>query len=70
MINLAKQAVEKGLNYDQPLRVKVKLINKITSETVEQDVFLGDMPKITNKGTFIISGIERAVVTQLVRAPD
>ena len=65
----ASQAVEKGLNYDQPLRVKVKLINKITGETVEQDVFLGDMPKITTKGTFIISGIERAVVTQLVRAP-
>lgn len=64
-----KQALEKGLNYDSPLRVKVKLLNKITGVESEQDVFLGDMPKMTERGTFIISGIERAVVTQLVRAP-
>jgi len=64
-----KQALEKGLNYDQPLRVKVKLVNKITGEETEQDVFLGDIPRMTERGTFIISGIERAVVTQLVRAP-
>lgn len=65
----AQQALDKGLNYDQPLRVKVKLVNKITGEENEQDVFLGDIPRMTERGTFIISGIERAVVTQLVRAP-
>lgn len=64
-----QEALAKGLNYDTPLRVKVKLINKITGEENEQDVFLGDIPKMTERGTFIISGIERAVVTQLVRAP-
>ena len=63
------QALNKGLTYDQPLRVKVLLVNKITGEETEQDVFLGDIPKITERGTFIIAGIERAVVTQLVRAP-
>lgn len=63
------EAVKKGLTYDMPLRVKVKLVNKITSDETEQDVFLGDIPKMTERGTFIVSGIERAVVNQLVRAP-
>lgn len=63
------EAVKKGLTYDVPLRVKVKLINKITGDETEQDVFLGDIPKMTSRGTFIVSGIERAVVNQLVRAP-
>lgn len=63
------EAIKKGLSYDMPLRVKVKLVNKITAEETEQDVFLGDIPKMTDRGTFIITGIERAVVTQLVRAP-
>lgn len=63
------QAVKKGLTYDIPLRVKVKLTNKITGDVTEQDVFLGDLPKMTARGTFIVSGIERAVVNQLVRAP-
>lgn len=63
------EAVKKGLTYDVPLRVKVKLINKITLDETEQDVFLGDIPKMTARGTFIVSGIERAVVNQLVRAP-
>lgn len=63
------EAVKKGLSYDMPLRVKVRLVNKVTAEETEQDVFLGDIPKMTDRGTFIISGIERAVVNQLVRAP-
>ncbi len=63
------EAVKKGLTYDVPLRVKVKLVNKITGDVTEQDVFLGDLPKMTARGTFIVSGIERAVVNQLVRAP-
>src|SRR3989339_1952421 len=64
-----EEAVKKGLTYDMPLRVKVKLVNKITGDETEQDVFLGDIPKMTERGTFIVSGIERAVVNQLVRAP-
>ncbi|MFH2085669.1 MAG: DNA-directed RNA polymerase subunit beta [bacterium] len=63
------EAVKKGLTYDMPLRVKVKLVNKIMGDETEQDVFLGDIPKMTTRGTFIVSGIERAVVNQLVRAP-
>ncbi|PIW07580.1 DNA-directed RNA polymerase subunit beta, partial [Candidatus Collierbacteria bacterium CG17_big_fil_post_rev_8_21_14_2_50_45_7] len=63
------EATVKGLTYDVPLRVKVKLINKITGDETQQDVFLGDLPKMTTRGTFIVSGIERAVVNQLVRAP-
>lgn len=63
------EAVKKSLTYDMPLRVKVKLTNKITGDVTEQDVFLGDIPKMTSRGTFIVSGIERAVVNQLVRAP-
>jgi DNA-directed RNA polymerase subunit beta len=64
-----EEAVKKGLTYDMPLRVKVKLVNKVTGDETEQDVFLGDIPKMTERGTFIIAGIERAVVNQLVRAP-
>ncbi|MEI6690210.1 MAG: DNA-directed RNA polymerase subunit beta [bacterium] len=59
----------KGMTYDMPLRVRVTLINRVTSEETTQDVFLGDIPKMTDRGTFIISGIERAVVNQLVRSP-
>ncbi len=65
----AKEAVIKGLSYDMPLRVKVRLVNKVTNDETEQDVFLGDIPKMTERGTFIVSGIERCVVNQLVRAP-
>ena len=64
-----KSAVIKGLSYDMPLRVKVRLVNKVTGDEIEQDVFLGDIPKMTERGTFVVSGIERCVVNQLVRAP-
>lgn len=63
------EALDKGLTYDTPLRVEVTLTNKQTGESKSQDVFLGDTPKITENGTFIINGIERAVVNQLVRSP-
>ena len=62
------EAIEKGLNFDAPLKASVKLINKKTKEEIEQEVFLGDVPQMTIEGTFIINGIERAVVTQLVRS--
>ena len=64
-----KHAKEKGLSYEAPLKAKVKLTNKQTGETTQQNVFLGDIPQMTNIGTFIINGIERAVVNQLVRSP-
>ncbi|MBI5151664.1 MAG: DNA-directed RNA polymerase subunit beta [Candidatus Pacebacteria bacterium] len=63
------QAREKSLTYEMPLRVTTTLLNKQTNETTKQDVFLGDIPKMTANGTFIINGVERAVVNQLVRSP-
>ena len=62
-------AMEKGLTYDMPLKVEATLLNKQTGETVKQEVFLGDIPKMTEHGTFIVNGIERVVVNQLVRSP-
>lgn len=59
----------KGVSYDAPLRAEVKLTNLQTNETYEQEVFLGDIPQMTDKGTFIINGIERAIVNQIVRSP-
>ena len=54
--------------YSAPLQVKVRLINKETGEVKEQEVFMGDFPLMTDKGTFIINGAERVVVNQLVRS--
>lgn len=59
----------KNLTYEAPLKVHVQLINKESGEIKEQDVFLGGIPLMTNRGTFIINGIERVVVSQLVRSP-
>jgi DNA-directed RNA polymerase subunit beta len=59
----------KGITYDMPIRVKTRLTNKQTGQAVTQEVFLGDIPKMTPIGTFIINGIERAVVNQIVRSP-
>lgn len=59
----------KAISYDVPLYVEATLLNKRTGEEQTQEVFLGDIPKMTNVGTFVINGIERAVVTQLVRSP-
>ncbi|OGG04978.1 DNA-directed RNA polymerase subunit beta [Candidatus Gottesmanbacteria bacterium RBG_16_52_11] len=63
------QAREKGLTYDMPLRVTATLTNKQNGHHVTQEVFLGDIPAMTKNGTFIINGIERCVVNQLVRSP-
>ncbi|NCN06731.1 MAG: DNA-directed RNA polymerase subunit beta [Candidatus Pacebacteria bacterium] len=63
------EAKQKGVSYDMPLYVSATITNKRTGDTQTQDVFLGDIPKMTAIGTFIINGIERAVVTQLVRSP-
>src|SRR3989344_8414158 len=64
-----QQALEKGVTYDMPLKVDATLTNKQTGKTITQEVFLGDIPAMTENGTFIINGIERCVVNQLVRSP-
>ena len=58
----------KGLTYEAPLRVKVKLVNHKTKETKEQEVYLGDFPIITSCYTFILNGVERVMVSQLIRS--
>ncbi len=58
----------KNLSYESPLRVKAKLVNKRLGKGVEQEIYLGDFPLMTDRGTFIINGIERAVVSQLIRS--
>lgn len=63
------KAREKGLTYSSTLRVSTTLINKKSGKKVTQKVFLGDIPQMTQEGTFIINGIDRAVVNQIVRAP-
>lgn len=62
-------ALEKGLTFDIPLKVTATLVNKQNGQHVTQEVFLGDIPAMTANGTFIINGIERCVVNQLVRSP-
>ncbi len=63
------QARRKAVTFDMPLYVEATLLNKKTGEEQTQEVFLGDIPRMTPVGTFIINGIERVVVTQLVRSP-
>lgn len=60
---------ERDATYSVPLKVKVRLIHKETGEVKEQEVFMGDFPKMTENGTFIINGAERVIVSQLVRSP-
>ncbi|MBE3580361.1 MAG: DNA-directed RNA polymerase subunit beta [Thermoanaerobacteraceae bacterium] len=64
-----EECKERDMTYAAPLRVKVRLINKETGEVKEQEVFMGDLPLMTSKGTFIINGAERVIVSQLVRSP-
>ncbi|MEK9147749.1 MAG: DNA-directed RNA polymerase subunit beta [Patescibacteria group bacterium] len=60
---------ERNLTYDAPIRLKIRLENINTKKVAEQEVYFGHLPLITNKGTFIINGIERIVVSQLLRSP-
>jgi DNA-directed RNA polymerase subunit beta len=60
---------ERDVTYAAPMRAKVRLTNRETGEIKEQEVFMGDFPLMTDKGTFIINGAERVVVSQLVRSP-
>ncbi len=62
------QARERYATFESSLRVKLRLVNKNTGEIKEQEVFLGDIPVMSNSGTFIINGVERVIVSQLVRS--
>ena len=64
-----EECKERDVTYAAPLKVRVRLVNKETGEVKEQEVFMGDFPLMTEKGTFIYNGAERVVVTQLVRSP-
>ncbi|MBV1727152.1 MAG: DNA-directed RNA polymerase subunit beta [Eubacteriales bacterium] len=64
-----QECKDRDVTYAASLRVKVRLINRETGEVKEQDVFMGDFPLMTDKGTFIINGAERVIVSQLVRSP-
>jgi len=64
-----EECKERDANYSAALRVRVRLINRETGEVKEQEVFMGDFPLMTDKGTFIINGAERVIVSQLVRSP-
>jgi DNA-directed RNA polymerase subunit beta len=63
------QAQEKGLTYSIPLKVTATLVNKRTGDKKTQEVFLCDLPQMTQRGTFVINGVERVVINQLVRSP-
>ncbi len=63
-----KECRNRDATYAKALRVKVRLVNKVKQETVDQDVFMGDIPLMTEHGSFIINGAERAIVSQLVRS--
>jgi len=60
---------ERDMTYASPVFVRARFLNKPTGEIKEQVVFMGDFPKMTEKGTFVINGTERVVVSQLVRSP-
>lgn len=60
---------ERNTTYEAPLYVSAKLINKVTGKTKTQDVYFGDFPLMTPRGTFVINGVERVVVSQLIKSP-
>ncbi|HMT19115.1 MAG TPA: DNA-directed RNA polymerase subunit beta [Candidatus Saccharibacteria bacterium] len=63
------EARENNVSYEAPLKATVELTNKITGEVKEQEIYLGDYPWMTSRGTFVINGAERVVVSQLIRSP-
>src|SRR3989339_585192 len=62
------EAKEQNASYEAPLRAKVKLVNKKTNEIKESEIYLGEFPLMTHRGTFIVNGVERVVVSQLIRS--
>ena len=65
-----KESKDRETTYSAPLRVDVRLFNRETGEVKEQEIFMGDMPMMTDSGTFVINGAERVIVSQLVRSPS
>ena len=64
-----KECKDRDTTYALPLKVRARLTNKETGETIEQEVFMGDFPLMTEAGSFVINGAERVIVSQLVRSP-
>ena len=65
-----RQSKDRETTYAAPLKVEVRLFNHETGEVKEQEIFLGDMPMMTDSGSFVINGAERVIVSQLVRSPS
>ena len=65
-----KESKDRETTYAAPLRVDVRLFNRESGEVKEQEIFMGDMPMMTDSGTFVINGAERVIVSQLVRSPS
>ena len=64
-----KECKERDVTYAAPLKVTIRLLNKETGEIKQQEKYMGDLPKMTDSGTFVINGAERVIVSQLVRSP-
>jgi len=64
-----KECKDRDATYAVPLKVRARLTNNETGEVIEQDVFMGDFPLMTESGSFVINGAERVIVSQLVRSP-
>ncbi len=65
-----KGCKDRYATYAAPLKVQARLFNHETGEVKEQEIYLGDMPIMTESGTFVINGAERVIVSQLVRSPS
>ena len=65
-----KESKDRESTFSAPLRVEVRLFNRESGEVKEQEIFMGDMPMMTDSGTFVINGAERVIVSQLVRSPS
>ena len=64
-----EESKARNVNYASPIKVNVRLTNKLTGEVKQADVFMGELPIMTETGTFVINGAERVIVSQLVRSP-
>ena len=65
-----KECKRRSATYSAPLKVKARFVVEETGQAVEQEVFMGDVPMMTDQGSFIFNGIERVVINQIVRAPS
>ena len=64
-----EECKERDATYAKPIKVRVRLLNKLSGEIKDQEIFMGDFPLMTNGGTFVINGAERVIVSQIVRSP-